>query len=214
MIGYKIIDIINIAIQVVMYSTGERECDRLNSFVIIDDTFNWDTDSFEARAEPEFYFSRNKERLLYPALALSFNTKGLGSYKNNFYNNYCHPIAIGIIDQLQTDCKNCTPCMKRGKERIYIESAELLTKVLNAISNIQLFKVVKDAEISYKWSHQGIIDIMLGESVYDTATVVMGETAIFNDMWERRNDNVSFNELPITKQKTLAVWANINICEP
>lgn len=209
----KITDFITALKHVVMFNSADDVCYRLNSLVIIDDTFNWDTDSIEARAEPEFYFSRDKERILYPALALSFSNDTLSNYRGDKYNDRCFPIALGVVDQYRSDCTDCSPCDKRSKQQIYFDTGDLLEKVLNLISNFQLFKTLKGATVKYAYSHQDIIDLLITQGIYDSATIEKSETSIMQNMWMNKNETLSLLDMPMSKQNTLAKYATINFCQ-
>lgn len=213
MTEFKIRDFITALKHVVMFNSADDICYRLNGFAVIDDTFNWDTDSIEAKAEKEFYFSRDQQRMLYPALAVSFASESLGNYRNDKYNDHCRKLAIGVVDQINTDCVNCTPCQKRGKEEIYMDASALLLKVMNTISNIKLYKTLKDAVVGYLWSHPDIIAMLITEGVYDSATIEMSESSVVKSMFEKNNPNPNMIEIPVTKQNTLAKYVTIDVCE-
>lgn len=210
---YKIKDFITAIKHVVMFSSGDAECHRLNTFAIIDDTFNWDTDSIDAKAEKDYYFSRDKHSLLYPSLAISFSRENLSNFRNGKFNNKCITFAVGIIDQYSGGCTNCSPCEKRSKQDIYFDTSDLLTKVLNAIANITLYKTTKGATIEYHYEHPGVMELLLTKGIYDTATIEKKETGIIFEMWERNNLSPDYLETGISKMNTLAKYATITLCE-
>lgn len=210
---FTISDAINAAKQIVIYNSHDELCKRLNGFAIIDDQFDWDKDSIEAKAEKDFYFSRDKERMLYPALAFSFNNRGIGNFKGEKYNDYCTTVAIGIVDQKKEPCTNCDPCDQRGKEQIYIDAASLLKKVINSMAGIKLYRTVKDAVNGFLWTLPEIMQLLIDEGIYDSATISKPETSSYEMIYQNRNENLQFNDLPLTKQNTLAVWTSVTFCE-
>lgn len=197
----------------VMFSAGETVCKTLNGFAIIDDTFDFDVDLIEAKADKHLYFSRDGQRMLYPALAVSFTNKSLGRYRD-VYTDFCHNIVIGVIDQYASDCINCgDKCKERSKTQIYIDTAYLLRKTLNTLVNFSMYRTEKDSVIGYLYANQAIIDLLIDNGVYDSAVLEKSDTSKIQSSLQTKNENISFFETPVSKQSLLSTFANMNVCD-
>lgn len=213
MTPFTFLDIIAVFKQIVMFNSHLKPCMRLNGLVVIDDKFNWDNDSFEAKSRKDFYFSRDQQKLLFPVLAISIDNHTLGDFKNQQYRNFCHAFALGVVDQKVIDCINCDDCDKRNEIEIYNDVSILLRKVLNIAAKIKLFKLTKGVTDKYLYSVQEVVDVLIGAGTYDSYRVVMSETSVIELMWGNNNSNLILNEIPITKMNTLGMWTNLTMCE-
>lgn len=210
----KVTELINALKHVVMFNSSDEVCKMLNGFAVIDDTFDFDTDIIEARIEKQFYFSRDSTRMLYPMLAFSFNNKSLGHYSNDQYNDYCLSFALGVVDQMKDPCTNCTDCEKRGVQQIYLDSADLLKKVISTIPNLKYYKTLKGVTEKYVVEHPDVMALLLSEGIYDSAVIQNAESSTIQNMFATKNENLSFIEMPLSKQRTVANYVTLTFCEP
>lgn len=192
---------------------ADRECDRLNSFLMIDGRFNFEKDYLKAKDNAPYYFSRDEKKIMFPALAVSLVGTTQDDYKNSNYQMFCHTIDIGVVDQRIINCDNCKGCDARGIEQIYLDAANLLRKTINTISNYKLFKVTKDGVDSYLYGQEDVINLKLEEEVYDAVREITKETEIYNKRFSQKNQTLTLSDVERPVMNIYMKWTTITICE-
>lgn len=76
-----------------------ENCRRLNSFLVVDDSFDFGSDYVEKYKRDSWYFSRSNTEIVFPALFISEFDEPLSNFKNGSYQRYTHSIEIGVIDK-------------------------------------------------------------------------------------------------------------------
>lgn len=211
MTPYTLKDFIRIAKEIVMYQQADDTCRRLNSFMVVDDKFDFIHDHIEAKHKSRDFFSTDGQAIVYPALIISIDTKNLSEYENDSYKRYCHNIGIGVVDQLiKNPLPNCGYCDDRKKEDILEDTANLLRKLLNALGTISLFDVTPAPAQEY--SIQSIINLKIPDT-YSSARRAVKESETLKKLWKERNQLKNIGEWEIPKMNIVGNFTSISICE-
>lgn len=193
---------------------SEHECQRLNSFLVINSKFNFERDYLSAKNNSPYFFSRDDTKIMFPALVISITGDSLTNHKNYLYNTFCHSLEIGVVDQRIDNCKPpCKPCEKRNSEQVFIDAGNILRKTINTISNYKLYKVSKDAIESLVYGQQDIMDLKLANGIYDTISIVKNESNFFNIQFKQNNESINFTDHELPTMNLLSKFAQITICD-
>jgi hypothetical protein len=164
---------------------ASEQCKRINSFVVVDEKFDFGTDYVEKMARSPFYFSRTG-KLEFPCLVISEYDDTLSQYKNDSYKRYTHNFEIGIIDkQGDINCTSCTACEKRKPEVIERDTKYLLNRVLNEISHINLYLTQPDNV--YKYGIEPVMEILVTANKITSFERITRESNALKQLWKTIN---------------------------
>lgn len=168
---------------------ASEQCKRINSFVVVDDKFDFGTDYVEKMQRSPYFFTRSG-KLEFPCLVISEFDDTLSVYKNDDYKRYTHNFEIGIIDKEFLNCTNCTPCQKRKAEQIQRDAKFLLRLILGEISRIKLYQTQPTNE--YKYATQGVMESLITANKIDSYEYVTKESNALKQLWKTLNPQFRF----------------------
>lgn len=184
MTAYTLDDFYTVVREIVTHMKAVRECDRINSLVIVNSKFTLGKDYVQKERSP-YYFSRDNSQLVYPSLIISESFKSYDKYENGRYKRDCQVLEIGVVDQHHEDCTDCDECGKRNDEQIKHDVETLLKKVITEISNIRLYKTQPNDVLVF--SVPALMSQYITDGRYVSAVEVTPETSLLKKIWKDTN---------------------------
>lgn len=195
----------------VIASDAAQPCERLNSFVIINDKFDFEKDFVAGKKINPYYFSRASGKIAYPVLAFSEVSDILGDYKNEKFRKFCHRFEVGILDQVKEKCTNCKPCEKRKEDEVYRDTAKLLYNILNDVSSIKAWIAQPDdVEV---FAPKTLMDAYVLSGAYTSYKEVPKLSSVMNFNFKERNTTIDFRKIKLQKSNLIGYFAIITFCE-
>lgn len=152
-------------------------CKQLQSYIELEQSTKIKLENFGKKIESlesgKGVFIRNKNQR-FPALIVSSFAGGI---RNLFGNNAqsCCTIQIGVVDTLQTNCKNCGYCGKRDEEQLYCDTQDLILSVVQGyfsqICSARAYKIVQGSKVytndTYDWVSIPVLDNLISDGTID-----------------------------------------------
>ena len=212
MTEFSLHDFLLITKEVIAFQSG-GECDRINSLVVVDDKFDFETDYLKAKSNAPYYFSRDEKRITFPSLVFNINGDSLSSFKNKIFQDYCHSLELGIVDQKHEECTKCPDCHKRNSEQIFIDEGHILRKLINTMANYAMFHTVNGLVETDIYHYKPIMDLKVAEGIYDSYKEVTHETELYRNTFKSINTSVNMNNVVFNRMNLLGKFANIQVCD-
>lgn len=211
MIQFTIDDFYTSILNIVKNSDTELPCEQFNSFVIINDKFDFDKDFVAGKKINPYFFSRSGNSISYPVVAISEVNDVVSDYKNSRYGKYCHRFEIGVLDRHIENCTNCKPCDKRKLEEIFRDSSKLLANLLTLISTINVYVAQPDAVLSFM--PKPLIDAYVTSTQYTSYVEDVKYSNILKHNFSSKNPTIELRRIQLPKSKLVGMFAIITICE-
>lgn len=190
-------DFYNLLKQAVMFypQNMESPCKRVNSFVVLENKDQLEKDNFginQNHIGKDFFFSRSgKDTIKNPfcfAWEQGFDISDRFSREERRSRQHCVSFEIGVLDYLETDCKNCNDCQKRTPTEIQLDCEEMVNNILDYFYNVVC--VTTDGGEDKFWMNTQILDQMIVAGDIASYSIQKTETNIFRQKLKSANSNV------------------------
>lgn len=208
---FKLDDFLNATKALAMASDSEEPCERLNSFMIVGDKFDFENDYPAAKRKNPHIWSRSAAKVAYPSLVLSESADMMGQYKNENYSKFCHRFEIGVLDQPKENCIDCKPCDKRREQEIFRDTAKLLANVLNQISVMSSY-IAQPGDVQV-FATKGMMDAYVTATVYTSYKEDMKTGAAMKYNFRNRNATIDLRKIKLQKANLIGYFAIITVCD-
>ena len=145
----------------------DMECLRPSTFIMLEKHNQLNASNLgitQRHAEKDYYFSRTAQPK-YPIVTGWVQSK---SYQNLFApktkgnkSKECYRFEMLVLDQYNTDCKNCTPCQKRTIHDIYCDTSDMLNNILTFFQGVIYAEIITGDESKCIWANSQILDQMV-----------------------------------------------------